>query len=101
MQRPPDELDGARLLRWTPIDARHRHTGSCAHVVGGERIGPPAGLAICRYEGEHACYLFSCDARWTVVTDTWHETLEDALDQAASEYDGVESTWTFVGGALR
>ncbi|MGQ9547059.1 MAG: hypothetical protein ACUVWS_00380, partial [Roseiflexus sp.] len=54
---------------------------------------PAAGLAICQYEGETSCYLFGCDSDWNAVTDTWHETLEDALDQAEFEYEGVSKTW--------
>ena len=43
-----------------------------------------------------AYYLFGCDADWSAVTDTSHETLEDALKQAESEYEGVSETWNVV-----
>ena len=33
------------------------------------------------------------DETWQPVTDTWHETLEDAKHQAEFEYEGVASTW--------
>ena len=56
-----------------------------------------AGLAICQYLGETAFYLFGCDEAWQTITDTWHETLEEAQDQAEFEYAGVTATWrTFV-----
>ena len=38
----------------------------------------------------------SCDPAWNTVTDTWHETLEDALEQAEFEYEGVAETWNVV-----
>jgi hypothetical protein len=53
-------------------------------------------LAICQYDGESAYYLFGCDTEWNAVTDTWHETLGDALHQAELEYEGVSGTWVAV-----
>ena len=94
MRQPPDKLDGAQLLRWTVIDSRHRPTGKCRHEVAGQRVGVAAGLAICKYDGGDAYYLFGCDAAWAVVTDTCHETLDEALAQAELEYQGVSETWS-------
>ena len=78
------------------IDERHQPTGNCKQIVDGQLRGPAAGLAICRYDGEEAYYLFGCDEQWNPVTDTWHATLEEALGQAEYEYQGVESTWHVV-----
>ena len=79
---------------YTPIDDRHTFTGACKQIVPGQTMGKMAGLAICQYDGETAYYLFGCDSEWNTVTDTWHETLEDAIDQAEFEYEGSKSTWT-------
>lgn len=40
--------------------------------------------------------MFGCDGDWNTVTDTWHETLEGALEQAEFEYEGVTATWNVV-----
>lgn len=93
MDEAPREIDGAKVLFYTPIDARHQPTGNCRQIVGGELMGASAGLAICRYDGENNYYLFGCDEHWNTVTDTWHETLEDAKTQAEFEYMGVNATW--------
>jgi hypothetical protein len=53
-------------------------------------------LAIGQYAGETAYYLFGCDDAWNTLTDTRHETLEDALRQAEFEYEGVSQTWKIV-----
>jgi hypothetical protein len=90
---PPREIGGLEVVLYSPIDERHTPSGACRHVVGGVPWGPAAGLAICRYEGETSFYLFGCDANWSGVTDTWHETLEEAMSQAESEYPGVSQTW--------
>lgn len=96
MKQPPERIGGARVVRWSAIDDRHRPTGGCRQLVAGVLQGPAAGLAIGQYEGEAAYYLFGCDAAWNAVTDTWHETLEDALQQAEFEYEGVARTWSVV-----
>lgn len=93
MNKAPSEIDGARVGLYTPIDERHRHTGNCRQIVAGELMGAAAGLAICRYDGDTSFYLFGCDREWNVLTDTWHETLEDAKAQAEFEYAGVSATW--------
>jgi hypothetical protein len=30
------------------------------------------------------------------VTDTWHETLDEAKEQAEYEYEGIRNTWIYV-----
>lgn len=91
MKDPPKDLGKCELLRWSPIDNRHRPTGNCAQIVGGEVQGPAAGLAICADKSGYL--LFGCDSAWNVVTDTWHQTLEEAMSQAEFEYEGVSATW--------
>ncbi len=89
----PQEVGGAKVVLYTPIDERHKHTGNCKQIVAGVLMGAAAGLVICQYEGENSFYLFGCDAKWNTVTDTCHETLEDAMAQAEFEYEGVQATW--------
>jgi hypothetical protein len=89
----PESIDGAKVILFTPIDQRHRYTGNCRQVVAGVPQGSAAGLAICKYEQEEGYYLFGCDATWHSVTDTWHQTIEEAMRQAEFEYMGATGTW--------
>lgn len=93
MKQPPQRIGGAKVVRWSAIDGRHRPTGMCRHVTGGVLQEPAAALAICQHDAERAFYLFGCDAEWNVVTDSWHATLEEALEQAEFEYGGVSESW--------
>jgi hypothetical protein len=93
---PPAEISGMRVVCFTPIDRRHRHTGACRQIVAGEVQGPAEGLIICRDDQGKAFYLFGCDANWNPVTDTWHQTLGEAQRQAELEYTGVSITWQFT-----
>ena len=95
MKLCPALLDGARVLCHAAVDERCRPTGSCRHYRGTQPLGPFAGLAVCQYAGERACYLFYCDADWRPLTDTRHERLEDALRQAEFEYEGISGHWTW------
>jgi hypothetical protein len=94
MRPAPGVIDGARVVRWSHIDARHRVTGTCRHIVAGRLIGPPFGVAICQHRDEPSFYLFYCDAQWSPITDTCHETLEQACEQAEYEFAGISATWT-------
>jgi len=89
----PEAIDGSTVILFTPIDQRHRHTGNCRQVAAGVLQGPASGLAICKYESEEGYYLFGCDATWSSVTDTWHQTVEEAMRQAEFEYEGVTGSW--------
>ncbi len=94
MKPAPNVVGGAQVICSThQIDSRHKHTGNCRQIVAGVLQGAAAGLAICQYEGESCYYLFGCDLEWNSVTDTWHQTLEEAKEQAEFEYEGVSETW--------
>ncbi len=94
VQPPPPIVGSLPVVCYTRIDWRHEHTGACSHWVGGELLGPLAGLVVCRDAAGY--YLFGCDVGWEAITDTWHDTLADALDQAESEYKGSAATWEHV-----
>jgi len=93
MRAIPSVIDGARVVCYTPIDSRHRHTGNTRQLVDGVPLGAATGLAICQCEGEESFYLFGCDENWKCLADTWHETLENAKAQAEFEYEGTLLTW--------
>ena len=93
MNHPPPLIGSARVVLYTVIDSRHHPTGATKHFVGGELQGPVEALAICRYDNESYVYLFYCSADWQTITDTYHESVEEAQDQAEFEYRGVSATW--------
>jgi len=95
-QSPPTQIGGAKVICYTPIDDRHKFTGNCEQIVAGKLMGPMAGLAICQYAKDNAFYLFGCDSEWNSATDTWHQSIEEAKDQAEFEYQGTMDTWTQI-----
>lgn len=93
MTTPPQELDGARVIGWATVSTGGRHTGQTVHTVNGRRLESACYLAIAQYAGSPQFYLFSCAADWTVLTDTCHDSLNEAHRQAEYEYAGVSGHW--------
>ena len=102
MRTPPTEIGGAKVLRFAVIDPDVRPTGATRHsygqVIDGKLVqGPPmapfAALAIVQYPGDEAFYLLYLDKDWEEVTDTWHQSVDDAMRQAEFEYEGASVKW--------
>jgi hypothetical protein len=79
-------LGGLPVVAYTLLDEREATGGAPAFMRGAPFV--PAALAICRCP-EGGFYLFGCDVEWNAVTDTWHETVEDAQYQAESDHGGA------------
>lgn len=94
--QPPRELDGAVVVQWAEVTDDVLPTARTRHVVNGEQSGPFAALAIARYPDAGGVYLFCLDASGGVVTDTYHESIEGAVEQAYYEYIGLD--WISTGG---
>lgn len=93
MRPPPSEIGGLPVIRWSPVDGPHRRAGDGRRIVAGEVAAAPVAVAVCEDAASGGCFLFGCDADWHVMTDTWHESLEQARAQAEFEFAGVASTW--------
>ena len=94
--QPPRELDGAVVIQWAGVSADVLPTDRTHHVVEGGAPEPFGQLAIARYADDDGYYLFYLDAEGGVVTDTYHESLERAVEQADHEYIGL--AWRSPGG---
>ena len=46
---------------------------------------------IAQYDGKDGVYLFYCDSDWNVMSDTFHDDLASAIDQASWEYGQAHS----------
>ncbi|WP_299701527.1 hypothetical protein [uncultured Pontibacter sp.] len=93
MTKPaPDEVGGARVILYASLEGK-KATGRTEHFHTGKSVNPTTGLAICKYDNEDGYYLFGCDLKWESVTDTLHETVEDAIEQAEWEYGDLSGAW--------
>ncbi|MFA6247493.1 MAG: hypothetical protein WC615_11170 [Mucilaginibacter sp.] len=55
-----------------------------------------AGFIICQSGNEQGYYLFSCDTNWKEFADTWHESIDDAINQAEYECNGISNLFQKV-----
>jgi len=98
MKKIPDKIDGGKVLCATQIDSRHNFTHACRQIVAGKEMGPMAGLAVCKFDDDDGIYLIGCDEKWNGITDTWHQSLDEAIDQAEFEYKGARNTMIYPDG---
>lgn len=87
--RPPDELDGAKVLEWAwsevPFGVIRNTDGVLACQVH--------GLAICQYPKDDKVYRFSCDDKWEVQQDMDYDSFEEAKALLPAQYRQVDMVW--------
>jgi hypothetical protein len=89
----PDKIDGAKVILYAHVGSGHVPTGKVRNMVEGKAAGPVNALAICQYGNSNEYYLFGCDVDWRTITDTCHETIEAAKQQAEFEYEKISGAW--------
>lgn len=89
----PKEIGGLPVVRWSPIDTRHRVTGACRHFDLSKGTEDPVPAIVAIVGRGPNFYLMRFDNEWQFITDTWHESLDGALAQAEFEYEGISNTW--------
>lgn len=70
-------------------------TGNTMHTVDGAPISPTAKLRLVQIAGDESVYLIHYGLDDRELTDTCHQSVEEALDQAEFEYGIRSSDWTF------
>jgi hypothetical protein len=86
----PNVLDGAKVLQTAAVSDKQA-TGATRHLRDGGSLSLRiTRLAMAKYDTGPGIYLFYCDASWAVLTDTFHDSVDDAREQAEFEYEGVE-----------
>jgi len=91
----PDTIGNAKVICYAVVNLC-LPTANTRHFVKGELQGPAYGMAICQYKPNGGYYLFRCNDKWIEFADTWHETVEDAKDQAEYEYAGIYENWNLI-----
>ena len=88
---PPQELDGAHIERFTSV------LGLPCQVTltyETQEVQSQAAIAVCRYAGEVAAYLFHCSQGWSVLAAAHYPSVEAAVASAEAAYPGVAGRWT-------
>ena len=76
----------------------HKATGFTRHTSGGIELPQPSWLRIVTYPEDTAgIYLLYLDERLQELTDTYHGSIRDAMEQARLEFGVEESDWIKIG----
>jgi len=90
--KAPTTIGGAKVIYYTSIDDRQIITGNTRHYYGDRLLKKTRWLAICKYIDDEGYYIFQGHGEDVELSDTYHDTLEDAIDQAEYEFKGISKT---------
>jgi hypothetical protein len=74
----------------------HASTGRTTHRRDGRILPNPSSLTISKVDTSAGFFLFYYDDRGDVLTDTYHDTIEGAFEQANFEFGIVDRDWQTV-----
>ena len=66
------------------------------HLIQGTILAPPKSLSIVKYPSVNGFYLFYNDETGDEQTDTYHDTIEQAMRQANYEFGVQSNDWEVV-----
>jgi hypothetical protein len=86
-------------LKRVTLGPHHLRPGRTKHTIidanGVRDFAPFVALKIASYSNEVSCYLFHISEDGDMA-DTWHESIEEALDQAEYEFGVQRTEWVDV-----
>jgi len=81
------------LLHRIVLNEGHQPTGFTRHTRNGLPLQSTTELRIAQYYGDPSYYLFYCDATGEELTDTYHDTVDSAFEQARAEFGVRPDEW--------
>ena len=94
--------DVTHAMLWSArLAGRYEPTGKTIHYYKNERLGAPTALQIVRYPGDEGCYLLYLDENGKEMTDTYHDDVKGAMDQARFEFSIPPEAWVEEGSEPR
>lgn len=78
----PKTIDGATVIL-------HADVSRLGRLFDVDIRGFVAHVAVARYSGVSSVYLFYCSSNFEVLSDTYHDSLDDAVEEAAYYFPEV------------
>lgn len=75
------------------IGPQHGRTSFARHFADGAEVPSPHELRIVRLSPDPGVLLLHLDQLGLELTDTWHQSVEDAMEQARLEFGIVPLEW--------
>jgi hypothetical protein len=80
-------------LFYVTLTPGHAANSATRHVADGQELPRPAALSIEQYPDDSGYYLMYLDSAGREQTDTYHDTLEGAFEQARFEFGVQRDKW--------
>jgi hypothetical protein len=88
-------MNPAKIVRRASLGLGHLRTGNTRHYRDGELVATPVSLIVVEF-GPDQYNLIHLDEAGKELTDTFHESIEDAFRQAAFEFRVSPGEWLTV-----
>ncbi|MBT8141914.1 MAG: hypothetical protein HKN88_10160 [Gammaproteobacteria bacterium] len=88
----PEKIGSLEIMLSAIIDESCIHTSNCTHEIDGKVMGKAKWAAITKTDLQGYCYLFMCYSD-NKLSDSAHESVEEAKEQAEWEYEGITKNW--------
>lgn len=85
-----------RLIKRIRLTSANPPKNTTQHYHGDRLLPPPAELRIVQFDGDPGFYLLYIDAEGNEQTDTFHDTVDAAVDQAEFEFVLSACDWENV-----
>ena len=85
-----------RIFKQINLGPQHVPTGKTHHYDEDQELPHPTTLKIIKFENTEGFYLLHFDTWGNEITDTFHETIDDAMAQADWEYQVKSDEWVDV-----
>ena len=86
---------GHRIIKQISLEGI-KEPGRTTHLIGNQPMPKPTSLQIAQYDNDAGFYLFYLNEKNEIMTDTWHQTIEDAIEQAEWEFQIDSKGWVTV-----
>ena len=77
------------------LTSDHTPTGKTKHYRGEAELPVPSELRIVQYADDTGYYLLYYDSEGNEITDTYHEDIKAAVEQAKWEYSVKPEEWDY------
>jgi hypothetical protein len=86
----------ASIIQFICLKKHHKLTGKTRHFLGDKELSNPTSLKIIKYPDDPGYYLLYFDENDNELTDTYHDTLSGALEQAEWEFEIKPIEWEIL-----
>jgi hypothetical protein len=86
-------VDHYKIIKRIVFNGKIKPTGKTVHYFGNNELPLPFSLEIAQYEDDNGYYLLYLDKNGEVQTDTYHDSIHAAMEQAEWEFDISEEEW--------